>query len=194
MTTAHEQQSVELTTKDVQQVLAELGDSVPAEVWRFARALKNSQLTSGKIPVISGQDTRISRGPSGRGVWTFSCAYFQSPEGRKQNSPGLQAWEPHAQRDRPERASESGRLATQRNAIYGNNAWHSATLSGRFSRGRLPRAEAHGLFCFRPSGDAKCPNSRPRAKAWAVLSSPSGGKLTACSGYWAPYTRMVLKH
>jgi hypothetical protein len=73
MTTAHEQQSVELTTKDVQQVLAELGDSVPAEVWRFARALKNSQLTSGKIPVISGQDTRISRGPSGLALraWPF---------------------------------------------------------------------------------------------------------------------------
>jgi hypothetical protein len=148
MTTAHEQQSVELTTKDVQQVLAELGDSVPAEVWRFARALKNSQLTSGKIPVISGQDTRISRGPSGRGVWTFSCAYFQSPEGRKQNSPGLQAWEPHAQRDRPERASESGRLVTQRNAIFGNNAWQSAALSGRISSVRPPMPEGLGYSVF----------------------------------------------
>jgi hypothetical protein len=31
-------------------------------------------------------------------------------------------------------------------------------FQGDSSRGRLPRAEAHGLFCFRPSGDPKCPN------------------------------------
>src|SRR5580693_8661272 len=31
-------------------------------------------------------------------------------------------------------------------------------FKGDSSRGRLPRAEAHGLFCFRPSGDPKCPN------------------------------------
>ena len=28
-------------------------------------------------------------------------------------------------------------------------------FQGDSSRGRLPRAEAHGLFCFRPSGDPK---------------------------------------
>jgi hypothetical protein len=60
----------------------------------------------------------------------FLCV-FQSPEGRTENSPGLQPWERHAQGNRPERASDR----------------HSAALSGRFSRGRLPRAEAHGLFC-----------------------------------------------
>jgi putative transposase len=46
------------------------------------------------------------------------------------------------------------------NVIFGNSDRHSAALSGRFARERLPRAEAHGLFCFRPSGDAKCPKSR----------------------------------
>ena len=45
-----------------------------------------------------------------------------------------------------------------RNVIFGNNDRPSAALSGRFLSGRLPRAEAHGLFCFRPSGDPKCPN------------------------------------
>src|SRR5277367_1682942 len=28
-------------------------------------------------------------------------------------------------------------------------------FQGDSSRGRLPRAEAHGLFCFRPSGDLR---------------------------------------
>jgi len=34
--------------------------------------------------------------------WTFSCVCFQSPEGRKENSPGLQPWERDEQRNRPE--------------------------------------------------------------------------------------------
>ena len=36
----------------------------------------------------------------------FSFVCFQSPEGRRQNSPGFQPWERDAQRNRPERASE----------------------------------------------------------------------------------------
>src|SRR5207302_6595623 len=50
----------------------------------------------------------------------------------------------------------------------GNDARHSAALSGRFSRGRLPRAEAHGLFCFRPLGDGKM----SKLKGPAVPCSP----------------------
>jgi len=36
----------------------------------------------------------------------ISCACFQSPEGRKQNSPGLQAWEGLRKENRPERAAD----------------------------------------------------------------------------------------
>jgi len=43
----------------------------------------------------------------GTAVWTYSCVCFQSPDGRIQNSPRLQPWEQDAQRNRPERASES---------------------------------------------------------------------------------------
>ena len=38
-------------------------------------------------------------------VWTFSCV-FQSPEGRTENSPGLQAWEGLRKENRPERAAD----------------------------------------------------------------------------------------
>jgi hypothetical protein len=48
-------------------------------------------------------------GKAGRltsGVWTFFLSEFQSPDGRTENSPGLQPWERHAQGKCPERASE----------------------------------------------------------------------------------------
>ena len=38
-------------------------------------------------------------------VWTFSCV-FQSPAGRTENSPGLEAWEYLRKENRPERASD----------------------------------------------------------------------------------------
>src|SRR5437868_11145944 len=62
----------------------------------------------------------------------------------------------HCEEIRIETASSRFR----RTFFSGNNARHSAAPSGRCSRGCLPRAEAHGLFCFRPLGDTKCPNSR----------------------------------
>src|SRR5438105_8722399 len=144
----------------------------------------------------------------------FSCV-FQSPEGRIENSPGLQpGFSPGidmpkeiALKGRPNRIGydvyryivkvfdapvpfpvhavfsakdrwlflhcEEIRIGTassrfRRTFFSGNNARHSAALSGRCSRGCLPRAEAHGLFCFRPLGDTKCPNSRARATSPAL--------------------------
>jgi hypothetical protein len=48
------------------------------------------------------------------GSWSldiFLCV-FQSPEGRTENSPGLQPWERHPQRNRPERAPEKTLITT----------------------------------------------------------------------------------
>jgi hypothetical protein len=41
--------------------------------------------------------------------WTFSCGCFQSPEGRRENSPGLQAWEGLRKESRPESTSSPPR-------------------------------------------------------------------------------------
>jgi len=41
-----------------------------------------------------------------------------SPEGRIENSPGLQAWEPHTQRNRPERAAEQKLSANPKICCY----------------------------------------------------------------------------
>jgi hypothetical protein len=49
--------------------------------------------------------------------WTFSCVCFQSPEGRKENSPGLQPWERDEQRNRPERASELGSAGNEEHVV-----------------------------------------------------------------------------
>ena len=38
--------------------------------------------------------------------WTFSCVCFRSPEGRRENSPGLQPWEGLRKESRPERAAD----------------------------------------------------------------------------------------
>ena len=90
--------------------------------------------------------------------WKFSCVCFRSPEGRRENSPGLQPWERHKQGNRPERASESGLAGNVEiccyeismpqllsHIIFGINARQSAALSGRFcfgtpSAGLKPRA------------------------------------------------------
>jgi len=43
-------------------------------------------------------------------VWTFSFCVSQSPEGRTENSPGLEAWEDLRKENRPERAADFGTL------------------------------------------------------------------------------------
>jgi hypothetical protein len=89
--------------------------------------------------------------------WTFSCVCFQSPEGRKQNSPGLQPWERDAQRSRPERASEL--------ELAGNEEYVVIIFDGPISFApncarSLPREMASS--CFRKlSSLAITPNSRP---------------------------------
>ena len=56
-------------------------------------------------------------------------------------------------------ASETPSSRFRRTLSLGIMTGTRPPFQGDSSRGRLPRAEAHGLFCFRPSGDAKCPNS-----------------------------------
>ena len=62
---------------------------------------------------------------------------------------------------RPFLHSEDIRIETyaslSTNVISGNNAPHSAALSGRFSRGRPPRAEALGYSLFALRATPKCP-------------------------------------
>jgi hypothetical protein len=62
---------------------------------------------------------------------------------------------------RPFLHSEDIRIETyaslSTNVISGNNVRHSAALSGRFSRGRPPRAEALGYSLFALRATPKCP-------------------------------------
>ena len=123
--------------------------------------------------------------------WTFSCVCFRSPEGRRENSPGLQPWERHKQGNRPERASESGLAGNVEiccyeismpqllsHIIFGINARQSAALSGRFcfgtpSAGLKPRA----ILFFALRADAKRPNCMARSfqgpEAWELQAVPS---------------------
>ena len=55
--------------------------------------------------VPEGQHDR-SQARSASAVWTFSGASSKAPDGRTENSPGLQPWERHAHGNRPARASE----------------------------------------------------------------------------------------
>jgi hypothetical protein len=90
----------------------------------------------------------------------------ESPEGRTENSPGLQAWEGHTQRTRPEGASESGwsqcggawlfafhvrsrfhRLCTRISLVRPSDS-AAPSASGRFCVGRLPRPEGLGCSVF----------------------------------------------
>ena len=71
---------------------------------------------------------------------------FQSPEGRKQNSPGLQPWESDAQRNRPERASESSRL--RRRPSLETTPGSRPPFQGASLSVRIPRAEALGCSVF----------------------------------------------
>jgi hypothetical protein len=99
---------------------------------------------------------------------------------------GLKPWERHPQRNRPERAPEKTLATTYiyvvlmcdvpvffppdcaRGLLYEGSAavpayaGHSAAPSGRFSRGRLPRAEALGCSVFALRARAECPNSTSR--------------------------------
>ena len=144
---------------------------------------------------------------------SFLACVFQSPEGRKQNSPGrlgcamarpyletgcrdvrprraqssrfaesgLQPWERDAQRNRPERPSESDLARNEEYAVtifdgpvsFAPNCTRRLPqevpssclleitsgdrppLQGHSLSVRLPRAEAPGLFCFHPSGDGE---------------------------------------
>jgi hypothetical protein len=96
--------------------------------------------------------------------WTFSCACSNRPKGEQRTAQGLQPWERHPQRNRPERApgkasTTNGIVSLSTNVISGNDARHSAAHSGRFSRGRLLRAEALGCSVFALRATAECPNS-----------------------------------
>jgi len=112
---------------------------------------------------------------------SFLACVFQSPEGRKQNSPGLQPWERDAQRNRTEKASESELARTEEYAViifdgpvsFAPNCTRRlpeevpsscfleitsgdrSPFQGDSISVRRPRAEAPGLFCFHPSGDGE---------------------------------------
>ena len=78
-----------------------------------------------------------------RAVWTFSCACFQSPEGRKQNSPGPSGLGKLRKENRPERAANFWVLFPKDNV----------------RRKRLDDISETKICMFfvRPSGDDRCP-------------------------------------
>ena len=115
---------------------------------------------------------------------------FQSPEGRTENSPGLQAWEGHAQRTRP--AGRPNRDWSQRgdallfafhvrsrfqqilHTDFFAQAPHWAAPSATPTRcaGAILHTHSEGLP-YELQGDS-VGDAFPGLKAWAVLFSPFG--------------------
>ena len=76
---------------------------------------------------------------------------FQSPEGRKENSPGLQPWEPHANRNRPERAAGCDASFSKMRCIQFaiRPPFQGDSLSVRIPR---PEGLGYSLFTLRAIG------------------------------------------
>jgi YtcA family len=115
---------------------------------------------------------------------------MQTPEGRKQNSPGLQPWEGYTPRNRPERASESNcavdvsrqsGLMKSFGELQDNvttTHTQSAALSGRLFPARAPRAKALGcsVYTLRVSRSAQtfiCVSIPPSGYARVGAYAPS---------------------
>jgi hypothetical protein len=111
--------------------------------------------------------------------WDIYLCAFQSPEGRTENSPGLQAWEGLEKENRPEKAAESEVAGNEEYVVIKFNASASfaincfrKTLSLEVTPGtrppfqgdslsaRLPRAEALGYSLFALRATAEFPDSR----------------------------------
>jgi hypothetical protein len=125
-------------------------------------------------PALSGGASNALRD------WTLSCVCFQSPEGRKQNSPGLQPWERDTQRNRPERASE---LELAINEEYVVTIFDGPGLFAPNCARSLPPEMPSNRFrktlfleirrvVGRPFRAILFPCAFPGLKPWAVLSSP----------------------
>ena len=82
---------------------------------------------------------------------------FQPPEGRRENSPGLQPWECVRKEKRPERAADC-RALFPKNAFVESDSIQTP-FEGDFVARLIPRAESLGCSVFPPSGHAKCRNS-----------------------------------
>jgi len=95
---------------------------------------------------------------------------FMSPEGRTESSPGLQPWERHAERIRPESTSSPPRGRFSPSA-FRKDCLTRASESSCF-RPRLPLEITPGA---RPpfQGDS-LGDAFPGLKPWAVLFSPFG--------------------
>ena len=129
----------------------------------------------------------------GSGAWTFL-----SPEGRKQNSPGLQAWEsiadrfalkgrPTAKRDsQTQRFIESDSDGRPREAALPECRWRKPPAwraGGAFRAIPLcvvPRSEGRTPQGLRRGASMRRTHSKPRARrsvakaTWAILCSPFG--------------------
>jgi hypothetical protein len=103
-----------------------------------------------QLPGVEINAAREVKGVANNRPWSSGriLCVFQSPEGRKENSPGLQPWEPHANRNRPERAAGAMR--------------HSQ------------RCDTSILPFGRPFRAILFPYAFPGLKAWAIVFSPFG--------------------
>ena len=74
-------------------------------------------------PCFQGCSSRSSRLRRPCSLDIFLCV-FQSPEGRTENSPGLQAWEGLRKENRPERAADFRALFPRGNPSPKATRWH----------------------------------------------------------------------
>jgi len=108
----------------------------------------------------------------------FKKEPMQTPEGRKQNSPGLQPWERYTLRNCPERASDLEPASEGHLGLHDEPAHtRSAALSGRFPSVQIPRAKALGCSVF-------ALRAKPSARALICISV----SLSGCArvGAYAP--------